>query len=101
MTAAPVDWGAVYRRAPDIVFREIAGEAILVPIRGNLADMQRIYTLTATGAFIWRRLDGAAPLGSIREAVLSEFDVGPEEAESSITTFMDDLVASGLAGRAG
>jgi hypothetical protein len=43
----------IYTKSPDIVFRRIADEVILVPIRRNTADLEKIYTLNASASFIW------------------------------------------------
>ena len=75
-------------RNNDIVSRNIAGETILVPIRGNLADMQNIFTLNKIGAFIWERLDGKRPLSQIIGLLLDHFDVSSEEAENDILEFI-------------
>jgi hypothetical protein len=47
----------VYRKKKDLVTREIAGETLIVPTRGNLADMQRIFALDGVAAFIWQHLE--------------------------------------------
>ncbi len=90
-------WDRTFRRAANVVYRKIAGEHFLVPIRGNLADMRRIFTLTPTGVFIWDRLDGAAPLSDLRDAVLDEFDTSREEAGADIAAFLEHLLEAGLA----
>jgi hypothetical protein len=46
----------VYRKKKDLVTREIAGETLIVPTRGNLADMQRIFALNGVAGFIWQHL---------------------------------------------
>jgi len=84
-------------RNNDIVSRNIAGETILVPIRGNLADMQNIFTLNKIGAFIWERLDGKRPLSQIIGLLLDHFDVSSEEAENDILEFIAQVLATGLA----
>ena len=47
-----------YAKDPNMVFRDIEGEMILVPIRRRTADLESIYTLNETGARIWELLDG-------------------------------------------
>jgi len=42
----------VYSKNPEIVFRRIADEFILVPIRQKAVDLKSIYTLNETAAFI-------------------------------------------------
>ena len=89
-------WSAVYGRAGDVVAREIAGETILVPIRGDLARMQRIFTLNPVGACVWQGLDGVRTLGEVRDEVLERFDAAREEVEGDVREFVLDLGAAGL-----
>ena len=39
----------IYQHSPDVVARQILGETLLVPIRGELADLQRIFALNPAG----------------------------------------------------
>ena len=91
------DWSRIYQRAENIVSRKIAGETILVPIRGKLADMQNIFTLNAVGAYIWNQLDGTKSLALILESVLDHFEVSRQEAEKDILEFMGRTAETGLA----
>jgi hypothetical protein len=75
---------AVLRPRAGIVARDIAGETILVPVRGRTADMQRIFSLNPTAAFIWRLLDGVRDTSQILDAVVERFAVGREEAASDL-----------------
>ena len=89
-------WHSVYIKQDDIVFREIAGEFILVPIRGKLADMQRIFTLESVGEHIWQELDGKKTLTDILNSVLDQFDVVKATAESDIADFIHELLDAKL-----
>jgi hypothetical protein len=84
-----------YEKDPSVVYREIAGEAILVPIRRNLVDMQSIYTLDNVGADIWKLIDGERTLADIREALLDEYDVEASALSQDLDEFIDQLVAVG------
>lgn len=94
---APISLYGVWRRAPGVVSRQIAGENLLVPVKGNLADMQRIFTLNPTGAFVWCRLDGARNLEAVCAEVLGRFATTPEEAARDVLEFVGRLSAAGLA----
>ena len=85
-----------YEKDPSVVYREIAGEAILVPIRRNLVDMQSIYTLDNVGADIWKLIDGERTLAEIREALLEEYDVEREQAERDVLAFASTLLERDL-----
>jgi hypothetical protein len=86
----------VFKRTQNIVSRRVAGELFLVPVAGNLADMQRIFTLTKVAEFIWDRLDGQRSSGDILSDVVEQFDVDEKQAESDIQAFVTELLTEGL-----
>jgi len=89
-------WETVFRKREEIVSREIAGETILVPIRGELVDMQKIFSLNPVGAHVWERLDGRRPLAEIRDDVLDGFEVDRTQADADIEEFIGELLGAGL-----
>ena len=91
-----VYWEKKFCRDEAVVTRDIVGETILVPIRGKLADMQRIFTLNDVGAFVWANLDGERSLGEICEDLRTEFDVHKEQAEKDLGDFISDLLEAEL-----
>ena len=64
----------VYSKNPDVVFRQIADEYILVPIRQKVVDLKSIYTLNDVAAFVWQQIDGKKDLETIKRQVLDGFD---------------------------
>jgi hypothetical protein len=84
-------WERVFAKAPDLVTRAIAGEAIVVPIRGKLIQLEQVFALNPVGAFIWDLLDGARPLSEIRRRVLAAFDTSDAVAEADIREFVESL----------
>jgi hypothetical protein len=65
----------IFRKDPDIVARQIAGEMILVPIRQNVGDLESIYLLNETALFAWQLFDGVFTLADIRFQISGEFEV--------------------------
>ena len=88
--------GRIFRRRQELVTREIAGEVILVPVRGKLAQLRQIFVLSEVGAFIWRRIDGRRDLGSVRDGIVESFDVAAEEAEADLREYVGALEGAGL-----
>ena len=80
-----------YKRRDNVVFRRIAGETLLIPIRGTLADLQRVFVLEGAGEFIWQELDGSKTVEEIRDAVAGYFEVGVEEAGKDVEEFLAEL----------
>jgi hypothetical protein len=81
----------VYSKSDSIVFRKIADEFILVPIRQNVGDLESIYTLNETAARIWELIDGKIKVREIKEKLIEEFEVTPEEAEKDIVEHLMQL----------
>lgn len=85
-----------YVSTENIVKRDIADEIILVPIRGKVADMQRIYALDPVADFIWERLDGRQSVGDIHAAVVRNFDVPAEQAYQDLIEFIEEIMDANL-----
>ena len=85
-----------FKKNDDIVRRDIADEILLVPIRGNIVDMQQIFALDEVSGFIWDQLEVARPYGEILEAVLENYDVTREQADSDLEEFLTALKAADL-----
>jgi len=56
------------------------------------------FGLNPVSVFIWKRLDGKHTLEDIVKDVRSECDDAPEDAQTSVKEFIDDIVEKGLAG---
>jgi hypothetical protein len=82
---------SIYRRNENFVFRRIEGETILVPIRGNVADLEFIYRLNPVGALVWEHLDGATDQKTIHALLTREYEVSDQEAEADLRAFIADL----------
>ena len=80
-----------YEKDPNIVSRRIADEFILVPIRHNVGDLESIYTLNEVAARIWELIDGKRNTEEIRNIIIQEFQVSPEEAEQDLSEFIEKL----------
>ena len=86
----------VFIRNGDVISRKIAGELFLVPVKGKIADMEKIFALTAVAEYIWDSLDGRKNLNEILNKVMDRFDVEHEQAESDIREFIMELMGAGL-----
>ena len=80
----------------DYVDRSIAGDTIIVPIRGQVGDLNSIYNLNDVGTFIWNLIDGRTAVSQIVQAVQSEFEVTPDVAEKDTFEFVSALESAGM-----
>jgi len=84
---------AIYSKSPDVVFRKIADEFILVPIKQKAADLQCIYTLNESAAFIWELIDGTSSGSQMKDRLTKEFDVDSNQAGSDIDDLLSEFEA--------
>lgn len=89
-------WCRVLAPKEALVAREIAGEVILVPVRGKLAQLKRVFVLNPVGAYIWGQLDGHRDLTTIHRGVVEMFEVTDAEAEVDLFEFIGSLEEAGL-----
>lgn len=54
------------------------------------------FGLDEVGGFIWKQLQAPVRVTTVRDAVVSEFDVAEATAESDLLAFLGDLQARGL-----
>ena len=82
---------SILSRSPSIVTRKTGNEYVLVPIANNIADMNSVYTLNETGAFIWELIDGKKSVEEIIGAVTAEYDIDKETASADVFSFVNNM----------
>ena len=61
-------------------------------------DTGHAFGLNPVSVFIWQRLDGDHTVADILQEMQDEFKDVPQEAETHIQEFIEDLKSKGLAG---
>jgi len=84
-----------FTKDPSIVFRKVAEEFILVPIKQKASEVESIYTMNEVASRIWELIDGERSLRDIKEIIIREFEVSPEEAEEDLVDFTKQLAKIG------
>ncbi len=82
----------IFKQNPSVMARTIGDEVLLVPIKGELAQLQQIYALNPVGAFIWENLDGVRDLEQLTTGLISTFEVEAEEARSDLMKYVEELI---------
>ena len=82
---------SIVSQSTSIVTRKTGNEYVLVPITNNIADMNSVYTLNETGAFIWEKIDGKRDLEEIIGALIEEYDIDRSSAESDVFSFIENM----------
>lgn len=85
----------VFRKDPNIVSRQIAGEVILVPVRRRLGDVECIYALNEVASHVWERLDGDTSLEVLLADLVAKFEVSTDEAERDLLGLVEHLKEAG------
>jgi hypothetical protein len=83
-------------RSQSVVARVIAGETLIVPIRGNVGDLASIYSFNKTGTLIWQLLESPKSVAELAESVAQEYNVDPAQAERDVLSFVYEMKAVGL-----
>jgi hypothetical protein len=86
----------VARDAGRTVTRVIAGETLIVPIAGGVADLEAIFTLNPVASRIWALLEQPTTPGRIAEAITAEFEVSFADARRDVDEFLHSLRNAGL-----
>ncbi len=87
---------SILQPAPDIVWREVAGEMVLLDPEGSV-----IMGLNGTGGRVWSLLDGRMSLQEIAKTLANEFEINAEVALEDALAFSKVLLARGLTRLAG
>jgi hypothetical protein len=82
---------SVLSHSPSVVTRKTGNEYVLVPIANNIADMNSVYTLNETGAFIWEQIDGKKTVEEIIAALTAEYDIDNKIAEADVLLFIENM----------
>jgi hypothetical protein len=80
----------------EFVARSIAGETIIVPVRGRMGDLDSIYNLNEVASFIWNQIDGQTDVGQLIQAVCDEFEVPPATATNDTQQFIAELQSAAM-----
>jgi len=87
-----VNRSAVYGVSDEVVAREIAGEIIIVPLSGGIADLEdELFTLNEMGVVIWRKLQGRRSLNEVIEELKEEWQGDDGEIETDVLGFIEEL----------
>ena len=81
----------VYKKNSDFVYRNIAGETLLVPIRKAIKELQSIYMFNETACFIWEKIDGKHKLAKISHLLSLEYNMDNNSLEFDMLEFIRKL----------
>ena len=83
------------RQLNDIKFkfvtRSVDEELVIVPLSGNVAQMNRLFTLNETGKFIWENSDKFADTESMVLLITENFEVESDAALKDVEAFLKKI----------
>lgn len=82
---------SILSHSPSVVTRKTGNEYVLVPVTNNIADMNSVYTLNETGAFIWEQIDGEKNVEEIISLLTEEYEIDNKKAEADVFSFIDNM----------
>ena len=85
-----------YVRSSTVVSREIAGETLVVPVRGGVGDLDSIFSFNGLGSDLWNLLQAGTSIEEMAGWVEERYEVTFEQALGDIQAFMDELSRAGL-----
>ena len=87
----------LYERANAVVTRYVAGETLVLPVRGDIGDLACFYSLNGTGTAIWEALEKPKSFKDLCDVIDGRYDIGSEKAEEDVALFVRDICSLGLA----
>lgn len=89
--------GGTIRQSAAVVSRVVAGETVVVPVRGHVADLASIYSFNEVGTAIWSELQRGCGVDELAAVVARQFAVTAEQARQDVEKFVAELCREGLA----
>jgi Coenzyme PQQ synthesis protein D (PqqD) len=86
----------VFVRSRAVVSRVVAGETLIVPVRGKVGDLASIYSFNETGSLVWKLLDAPRAVGEVVGAVAEQYQVDTEQVRQDVVRFLGEMRALGL-----
>ena len=83
-------------QSQSVVSRVIAGETLIVPVRGGVGDLASIYSLNELGSFLWQQLNPPKTFNELVNSVVDEYEVSTQTAQGDICIFLDKIKDAGL-----
>lgn len=78
------------------VCRSVGETHMAVPIGTRTQDVPGVVALSESGALLWERLQDDATIDDLVEVLLAEYEVGCDQAEKDVRSFVAYLSDNGL-----
>ncbi len=79
-----------------LLLKEVAGNYIVVAVGNAVKLLSGAVTLNETGAFLWKMLENGAEKQELISALLGNYNVDKNTAESDVNAFIEKLEKANL-----
>jgi hypothetical protein len=86
----------VYSHQGEFVLRNVGTEAVLVPIRNRVGDLDSVYVMSPVAVRVWSLIDGVSDVDAIVTRISDEYDVEPLEAVRDVNELLESLEEAAL-----
>jgi hypothetical protein len=86
--------GAVYERAVEFMEAELGDELVALDPKAG-----ECFGFNAVATSVWRQLERPRSFEELRDALLAEYEVEPEQCARELRELLDDLTNRGLLAR--
>jgi len=90
--AAPLVPDTVVRHRPGVLFRDLAGEAVLLDPQAGI-----YFGLNEAGTHAWNLMGSGTSLGAVHAVLAAAYDAPPEQIWDDLVALAGDLLAHRLA----
>jgi len=73
------------------VARQVADELVIVPLSGNVAQMNELFTLNETGKFIWENITDDKTAEQLSTLMTEEFEIDQQTALRDVEAFLKQM----------
>jgi hypothetical protein len=92
MSDRPASLGETVTISPEVVFKELGGEGVLLDLASGM-----YFGLDETSTRLWLLLQMDGSLRSVFDQMIEEFEVDPDRLERDLLQFVADLTRRNLA----
>jgi hypothetical protein len=75
----------------DYISRVVNDELVLVPLTGNIARMNEMFTLNDSARFIWENVQENMDMDGMIALMIAEYDIDSDLAERDILGFLEKI----------
>lgn len=86
----------LYIRSRAVVSRLVAGETLILPVRGDIGDLASFYTLNETATTVWEALEKPRSLREICDVIEHKYEISKQKAEEDMVLFVREMCSLGL-----